>query len=314
MKVITLTANPAIDITARVDDWQRGSVNRAQNSNVTIGGKGINVAINLASTDVPVHVTGWLGDANDDIFIRRFTHEKIIDDFIRVPGNTRQNLKIVDWVRDETTDFNLRGLTIEAADQEALNDYLAQTIQPDSIVVLGGSLPLGIDDDYYARCIKTFRDRCHLMVVDASGTAMDKVMASEILPHIIKPNIHELRAVTGKALTTDTQIVEEARQWIAKGLSLMVVSMGGDGAWFINEQQAVKTNPLKIKVASSVGAGDAMVAGTIRGIIDHLPLTEIARLATAYSAANIERIESGLPSQKRLQALFEQVTTEIVAF
>ncbi len=307
MNIITVTPNPAIDLTARVADWQRGSVNRGQSVVTTIGGKALNVAINLAQSGFPVEATGWLGSDNDELFKQRFAKENVKDTFIRVAGETRQNLKVVDTTTQETTDFNMPSFDVDDKAIGKLSDYLATSVQSSSILVFGGSLPKTIGVNYYADNVKAYRDKCQSVVVDTSGKALSAVLQAEILPSMIKPNIHELRQATGKALITDKEIIAEARQWIAKGVELLVISMGSEGAWFVTADKAVKAQPLSVKVASTVGAGDAMVAGTIRGMIEQLDLADIAKMGTAYSAANIENVATGLPSQSRLQQFISQV-------
>ncbi len=314
MKIITVTPNPAIDVTLGVADWQRGRVNRGQSVVNTIGGKALNVAINLAQSGLPVEATGWLGGENDELFVQRFAKDNITDTFIRVAGKTRQNIKVVDTTTQETTDFNMPSFSVDDKAIGELSDYLSASVNSSSILVFGGSVPSGVGVDYYMNNIKNYRDKCQSIVVDTSGDALLSVLQAETLPSMIKPNIHELRQVTGKALTTDKDIIEEARQWIAKGIELLVVSMGSKGAWFVTADKAVKALPLSVKVASTVGAGDAMVAGTVRGMVEQLDLADIAKMGTGYSAVNIENVATGLSSQTRLEEFMSQVIVEQFAF
>lgn len=307
MKIITVTANPALDITAHIDDWRRGVINRGQSSSINTGGKGINVSINLAHCGLEVYATGWLGRDNDAPFRRTFMRERINDDFIRVEGETRRNIKIVDRIRNENTDFNMPGVHINSSHREALEAYLEAQIDEWTVLIFGGSLPPGINKNYYAYMVEKYRDKCHYLVVDTRGKAFSEVLQADRLPDMIKPNIKELREVTGKALDSDDSIVNEAKAWITRGINMMVVSMGSDGAWFVTKEAAVKALPLPVDVATTVGAGDAMVAGVVRGIIIGRELPDIARTATAYSAANIEHIGAGLPSKARLEYLKSQV-------
>lgn len=307
MKIITVTANPALDITAHANDWTRGVVNRGQSSSINAGGKGINVSINLAHSGLEVYATGWLGRDNDAPFRRTFMRERINDDFIRVDGETRLNIKIADQNRDENTNFNMPGVRIDHSHREALEAYLEAQVDEWTVLIFGGSLPPGISNNYYAQMVEKYRDKCHFLVVDTRGQAFAEVLQADRLPDMIKPNINELRKVTGKALDCDKAIVNEAKAWLARGINMVVVSMGGDGAWFVTEQAAVKALPLPVDVATTVGAGDAMVAGVVRGIVVGRELADIARTATAYSAANIEHVGAGLPSKARLELLKSQV-------
>ena len=86
-------------------------------------------------------------------------------------------------------------------------------------------------------------------------------------------------------------------------MKIVVVSMGGQGAWFITKNEAVHAKPPRVRVTSTVGAGDAMVAGTIRGLLLKRDMAEMARTATAYSASNIEHVGTFLPSQQRIEQL-----------
>lgn len=310
MKIITVTPNPALDITAHVDGWQRGVLNRGQSLVVNAGGKGINVAINLAHSGLEVHATGWLGRDNDSAFSQTFSHERINDAFIRIDGETRQNLKIVDSRLGENTDFNMPGTAVNATAIQALDDYLSAQVDEWTVVAFGGSLPPGVPLDYYAKMVKRFRDKCHFLAVDVGGRALSEVLQADWLPDMVKPNIHELRDVTGKALTTDAEIVAEAQAWIARGIKMFIVSLGRQGAWFVTQEAALKALPLQVNAATTVGAGDAMVAGALRGIVIGRDLADIAKSATAYSAANIEHVGAGLPSQPRLESLKSQVIIE----
>ncbi len=299
MKIITVTANPALDITAYVDNWTRGVVNRGNSVSVAAGGKGINVAINLAHSGLEVYATGWLGRDNDAVFRRSFVRERINDDFIRIEGETRRNIKIVDDSCDENTNLNMRGEKVTSADKKALEDYLEVAVDEWTILVFGGSLPPGISSSYYADMVKKFSGKCHLLAVDTDGEPLKEVLQGDWLPDLIKPNIKELREATGKALETDAEILEEA---------------GEDGAWFVTKDKAVKAKPLAIDVVSVVGAGDAMLAGVIHDIVIGKSLEDIAVTATAYSAGNIEHIGMGLPSKARLETLKSQVNLDMVEF
>jgi fructose-1-phosphate kinase PfkB-like protein len=111
-RIATVSLNPAIDQTALVPNFTAGSVNRVEREQSDAGGKGVNVASFLAHFGFPVVVTGLLGDANLEPFVRLFAEKGIIDSFVRVPGLTRVNVKIVDEVQDRVTDINFPGLRV----------------------------------------------------------------------------------------------------------------------------------------------------------------------------------------------------------
>lgn len=307
MKVITVTANPALDVTIHASHWQRSVVNRGQTLDVNPGGKGLNVAINLNDAGIDAVVTGWMGEENDHHFTRVFAKHNVRDDFVRFAGEVRTCIKIVDDSNGETTDINMPGYEVPKHAQEALAEYLEKEVKEDTVLMFGGSLPKGIARDFYAQMVEKYRQVCQWVVVDTSGEALQEVMKAKVLPHMIKPNIHELREFCGKDLQTHTEILQQAREFINNGVEMVVVSMGRKGAWFVTKDQALHAQPPKIKVVSTVGAGDAMVAGVIRGVLLNRELDDIARRSTAYSVANIMHMGSYLPDEQQLDELKAQV-------
>src|SRR6202035_2594459 len=111
MKIATVTLNPAIDQTVRVDNFQPNRVNRAQTLTFDASGKGVNVASFLADYGYDTAVTGYLGQENVTLFEQFFASKGIDDCFVRVPGDTRVNVKVVDEVNQQTTDINTPGQT-----------------------------------------------------------------------------------------------------------------------------------------------------------------------------------------------------------
>lgn len=303
--VITVTANPALDLTINAKGWQRGVVNRGESMTVTPGGKGVSVAINLVEAGVDALVTGWMGEGNDIHFTREFRMIGLRDEFIRIPGDIRRNVKIID--EGETTDFNLPGEIVPADRREALIDFLDENVPKSSILVMGGSLPPSIDKNFYAEMVKRYIGQCDYIVVDTSDKALAETMKADILPDIIKPNIHELQTLIGRTLDSDAEILAAAREFLARGMKMVVVSMGEKGAWFVTPDETVHAAPPKVKVASTVGAGDAMVAGVVRGILNNRSLEDIARTATAFSAGNIMVTGVQLPPREKIEELKSRV-------
>lgn len=307
MKVITVTMNPALDYTMHVDSWERGVVNRSDRMDFACGGKGLKVAVNLNIAGIEASATGYLGALNDQRFVELFKEKHVQDDFIRVPQKeTRRNIKIVD--KDgETTDVNLVGMEISDQLLQQLIDLIDKQIDQAEVLMFGGSLPPNVAKDFYGQMMKRYKPKNKFLVVDTSGAALTEMARAEVLPDFIKPNIHELREMTGKALNSDADIIAEARKFIARGMRLVVISMGEDGAWFVTKDEALHASPPRVKIASTVGAGDAMVAGVIRGVLLGRGLEDIAKTATAFGASNVENKSSFISTRERIDVLRERV-------
>jgi 1-phosphofructokinase len=306
VKVVTVTLNPALDQTVELDRLERGKVHRARSVRLAPGGKGINVASCLADWGQRVTVTGLLGRDNSAVFESMFAARGIEDRFVRADGLTRTNIKLIDEA--ETTDVNLPGLPATAAALDAVKRRVCEHVEPGSLVVLSGSLPPGCPDDHYAAQIAAFTELGARVLLDASGAALTTALAARPLPFCIKPNRHELAAWAGAPLAGLREIAATARMLHARGVALVVVSMGEDGALFVSDEGTRLATLRVAQTSSTVGAGDAMVAGIVAALVDGADLTQIARLSTAFAVAKLQSRGLGLPEPPAIRALAENVT------
>jgi 1-phosphofructokinase len=306
--IVTVALNASIDQTVSIPNFIAGEVNRVAWEQSDAGGKAVNVASFLADFNHAVAVTGILGSDNQELFLHLFAEKNLIDRFVRVPGHTRVNIKVVDEARREVTDINFPGLTVE---REALDDVLRtlDTLAEDSaeVFVLSGSLPAGVAPTIYRDITTRLKARGRKIVVDTSGEAL--AHAIEAAPDMIKPNIDELAALVGHALDSEAAIVAAARALRKRGIDRVVVSMGDRGAIFVTADAAVYAAPPPVQIRSTVGAGDAMVAGTIHATLQNLDVEGCARLATAFSVGALGEIGPRLPPRDVIAAFAQRVTT-----
>lgn len=292
-RAVTVTLNPAIDQTVRLVRLQPGHVHRARSSRDDAGGKGVNVAACLADWGVPTTALGVLGDGNDGVFSALFAERSIADGCLRIPGHTRTNIKLVEEASGETTDINLPGLSLCDADLDAVSGRLATLLQPGLPVVLSGSLPAGLPADAWAQLQAQAGAAGARVLLDTSGDALVAALsgAQGALPYAVKPNRHELEAWTGTSLPDRSALLAAGQALVERGVALVAISMGIDGALFIDRSGALVARPPRLAQGSTVGAGDAMVAGIAAALLEpSLDLAGGARLATAFS---MSRLESG---------------------
>ena len=268
------------------------------------GGKGVNVASALADHGHGVAVTGFLGRSNAGAFEELFSQKKIADHFVRIAGQTRIGIKITDPVRAETTDINFPGPAPTSEELSMLRWQIA-TLEAEWFVV-AGSLPPGVDPKIYRDIIAGLRQSGRKVLLDTSGEPFS--LALEARPTVVKPNIHEFEAFVGHPLSNEQEVVAAARILIDRGIELVVISMGKEGACFVTANESVMARPPEIEVKSTVGAGDAMVAGILSGQLEKLSLGECARLATAFSIDSLGRLESGLSSRSAIESAMQKVT------
>lgn len=304
-RIVTVTINAAIDQTVSIPNFAAGTVNRVQTSQMDPGGKGVNVASFLADFGQPVTATGFLGADNDSIFRRMFERKGIEDRFVRIPGQTRIGVKVSDEVLHQTTDINFPGETPGQVDISHLFELLAELATTHEWFVLSGSIPRGVSTGIYAEMVRALAGK--KVLLDTSGEGFRQAVPAG--PWLIKPNVDELSEYAGKSLDSPTAILEQARTIMSRhNIHSVVISMGKEGAIFVESDETIWAVPPPTLVKSTVGAGDAMVAGIVAGKILGLPLAECARLATAFSVTAISHIGSGLHSIEAVQSARERVT------
>ena len=294
---VTVTLNPAIDRTVTIPNFTAGAVNRVEAVRSNPGGKGVNVAASLADAGQAVAVTGFLGRENPASFEALFADMGIADHFVRIAGQTRVGIKVSDPVLNQTTDINFPGATATTPDLDALRKKIGELDA--GCFVLAGSLPPGVEATIYRDLIIELRARGRRVVLDASGEALHQGL--EAKPHLFKPNIYELGELLGESLSGEDAVIKAARQLIARGLETVVVSMGKDGACFVTANEAVIARPPDVEVRSTVGAGDAMVAGIIAAQARRLSLADCARLDLALHRC--ERAADAVPDTGSLELL-----------
>lgn len=299
MTIATVTLNPAIDQTVTLDELRRGHVQRASSVRFNAGGKGVNVASCLADWGLPVAATGLLGADNAGSFETLMRAKTIEDRFLRVEGATRTNIKLVD--REETTDVNLPGFVAQPADLAAADEEAIALAARCSLLVVAGSLPDGAPADHYAELLSRLAATGKPVILDASGAALKHALAAR--PHAIKPNMAELAELTGEACDSAADAARLARRLQASGIALVVVSMGADGALFCSGAGLIRARLPAVSGGSTVGAGDAMVAGLAAALVEGADLERTARLASAFAVGKLGLAGPNLPGRDLIEKL-----------
>ncbi len=310
-QVVTVALNPALDQTIEIAGLHVGAVNRAVRMQVDVGGKAINVASCLADFGVRAAVAGQLGRDNAALFDELFQRKQIANHCCFLDGLTRINTKLVDTISGETTDLNMPGpeLTPEAATAllDAVLARLERLAESADWIVLSGSLPPGMPVEAYAIITRRAQAAGAAVLLDTSGAPLQAALAAG--PRLLKPNQHELAELLHRPLDELNAVVAAGRELLSRAPApeWVVVSLGGEGALFLTREQSLHARPLPIAVTSTVGAGDAMVAGLVAARLEGRSLIETAQLATAFAAAKLTRLGPHLPPPEEVRALAKQV-------
>lgn len=304
-KIVTITLNPALDHTVHIPQFQTGEVNRAQQQRIDPGGKGINVAKVVRALGYPVAVTGFLGQDNSKVFNEYFQRKAIDNFFVEVTGAARVNIKIVDDHNGQVTEINFPGLISTSPDLAKLTGVIRRLANDRQYFVISGSLPQGLPDTIYGQLIEILKGQRVRVLLDSSGAALREGIKA--LPDAIKPNLEELSQLMGKSLGKENDIRKAIAELLAGGIKQVVVTLGSQGAIIADKEQTLRVRPPAVIAKSTVGAGDALVAGFVVGQTQGLSLAECARLGTAAATASVIQPGTQAGSMKEVARLLAEI-------
>jgi 1-phosphofructokinase len=288
--IVTLTLNPSVDRTVEVERLARGEVTRAIGVRVEPGGKGINVSRALATHGLSTRAVITVGGPEGEHLITLLRNTGIGIVPVRISRAIRSNIAVVE-PDGTTTKLNEPGGQLSADELAAVFSAVKSAVESADWLVLSGSLPTGMPPDIYADLIRALRGSGTRIAVDTSGPPLKAVLGAG--PDLVKPNGNELAEVTGMRLTTIGEVIEAATRLRDLGAKAVLASLGADGAVLVDDAGATHGRTRVVSPVSSVGAGDAMLAGFLAGGGHGAEaLTE----ALAWGAAAVLQPGSGMPS------------------
>ncbi|OAN17744.1 1-phosphofructokinase [Photobacterium jeanii] len=305
LKVVTVTLNPALDLTGSLSELQAGTVNLINKGSLHPAGKGVNVAKVLSDLGAEVTVTGLLGADNQEPFCQLFESLGVNDEFVRVAGASRINVKLVE-ASDRVTDINFPGVTVSEQDIARFEQKLFELAEHHQVFVIAGSLPQGLSPDQCAIWIKALNQAGKQVFFDSSKAALAAGLQAS--PWLVKPNDEELSDWAGKALTSPLELMTTAQQLAEQDITNVVVSLGKDGVMWLNHEGWLAAKPPKMEVVSTVGAGDTLVAGMCWGHLNQFNKRDTLEFATALSALAVNQVGVGVEDLERVKQIAQQVT------
>lgn len=302
-KVVTITLNPALDLTGSLQSLNQGSVSLVEKSNLHAAGKGVNVAKVLSELGADVTVTGFLGKDNPELFHQLFEQFGVRNEFVEVSGATRINVKLVE-ATGEVSDINFPGVQVSEEEIKRFEQTLFSLAETHDYFVIADSLPGGVTPEMCAAWIEKLNQLGKKVFFDSSKAALKAGIAAK--PWLIKPNDEELSDFVGEKLETPEQCKVAAESLGEQGIQNVVVSMGAEGVMWLNQGEWLQSQPPRMHVVSTVGAGDTLVAGLCWGQMQRMPKTELIGFATALSALAVSQVGVGVSSQQQLQQIQQE--------
>ncbi|WP_339007803.1 1-phosphofructokinase [Fusobacterium animalis] len=279
--IYSVTLNPSIDFIVRVKDFQLGETNRAYEDNFFAGGKGIMVSKLLKNVKTDCVNLGFLGGFTGTFIEQNLKKLNILSDFVNVNENTRVNVKL----KTETeTEINCQGPKISDSEKKEFLDKIRK-IKSDDFVILSGSVPSNLGNDFYITIIEILNKNGVKFTLDSSGETFSKSLKYK--PFLIKPNKDELKEYARREFKNNQEIVNYVRENLVDKAEYVIISLGGEGALYIDKKFSLFAYPLRVKdnVVNTVGAGDSVVAGFVNYMLKHNDVERAFRFAVACGTA-----------------------------
>lgn len=311
--IITVTLNPAIDKSLSVPSLRLGRRHRTVELRTLAGGKGVNVARLLKTLDVPVIATGFAGGPTGTQIVEQLTRDQVVNDFVQIREESRTNTVLLDPTTGEETEINEQGPAVDASELALFRDKLLYLARGAAIVVIAGSLPRGVQPDFYATLVRELRKLGAMTVVDAEGDALRQAVRAE--PGLVTPNVHEAEELIGQEFADDDDRAGAVREIVELGAREALMT-APDGCWaqiFVDGvPQLYRATIEPREPVAKVGSGDAFLAGYLAARYNGTPAAECLRFAVACGAESTERLGAGLLDPRAAERLRNEV--ELTSF
>lgn len=277
--IYTLTLNPSIDYIMPIEDINLGATNYTKGEYMFPGGKGINVSRVLNQLDVQNKALGFIGGHIGKFIEEWLKNEGADYEFIPVDGQTRINVKLKGA---EETEINGIGPNISEADSQQLKDQISELTSED-LLLISGSKNKGLSETFYHEIIEICDENQVSFVIDTNSKEL--LEALKFNPYLVKPNQAELGDLFDESIESQEDAVYYGKKLQDAGAQNVIVSLGGDGAIFIDGDKTYIADSLKGSAINTVGAGDSMIAGFMAGIDKGLSKLEAFKLSVQSGSA-----------------------------
>ncbi|HEX5761910.1 MAG TPA: 1-phosphofructokinase family hexose kinase [Solirubrobacterales bacterium] len=306
--ILTVTLNAAIDRTVAVPNFHLGHRHRAVESRTVAGGKGINVARALRLLGRPVVATGFAGGPTGNRVLEELRNESIPKDLTWIAGETRINLAVVDPTSGEQTEINERGPAVSPEEVERFVERLRYLAAGAKMCVLAGTLPPGAGDELYARLIEELRDCGVASILDSEGEPMRAGLRAGV--SVVTPNEREAEELVGQEFADGDDLAHGLSELLRLGAGEAIITRPdgcvaavGDGS----ERRLLEARIRALEPVSTVGSGDAFLAGYVAARYDGRPADQCLAYAVACGAESTQHFGAGTVDRSQVERLLGEV-------
>ncbi|MFB1052112.1 1-phosphofructokinase [Paraliobacillus sp. JSM ZJ581] len=306
--ILTVTLNPAVDISYSLNEFNLDTVNRVNQVAKTAGGKGINVSRVLRQLDEKVMATGYLGGALGEFISNKITNMGIENKFVTIDQETRNCIAILH--DGQQTEILESGPVIH---EQEVNKFLAvfeEYVQAADVVTISGSLPKGLNYDFYLELMSKAEKHNTPVLLDTNGKILQQMLADGAKPFLIKPNQEELAEIVNEEVVNRHQIIDLLRSDMFKPIPWVVTTLGADGAVIKKDQALYYAEIPKIDTVNPVGSGDSVVAGFAAGLRRNLETEARIKFGLSMGVLNAMEEKTGSINPDHIHLIMSQITLE----
>lgn len=306
-QVVTVTINPALDVSTTVERLEPRKKLRGQKIQRDPGGGGINVARAIYKLGGVAHAVFARGGAVGRQLEELLADEGVPQTAIPIREQTRQSFTAYEQTNGLEYRFVMPGPELQESEWRALIE--STVARAAEFLVLSGSLPQGVPDDFYGVLIEQLQQRDTKVVLDTSGVALRAGLEAGVF--LAKPNLRELKQIAGTSLDSQQAREAAAQKLITDGCcETVALTLGKEGALFVWREGALHVPAPPVETHSSVGAGDSFVAGLVLRLAQGAAREVAFRFAVAAGTAALLTSGTALCCREDAERLYQRLCSK----
>lgn len=304
--ILTLTVNPALDKSTRIEQINPDQKLRCQAPRYEPGGGGINVSRAIARLGGQSLAVYTCGGPIGEMFCDLLKAEQIEHQTISIANHTRVSFTALEKSSNQQYRFIMPGPELSEQEWQTCLKTIQERAESPAYVVASGSLPPGVPADFYGQLAQTAKSNGYQLIVDTSGDALRAAAGSGV--YLLKPNMRELKHLSGSVIDSEEQQEQAVRLLIEKGQAqVVVVSMGAAGALLATAHGFERIRAPTVNIQSKIGAGDSMVAGIVLALARGKSVPEAVRFGIAAGASAVSTPGTELCRRDETEKLYQQI-------
>ena len=304
--ILTVCLNPCTDVTIEVDSLNIGKINHVKNKTLSFTGAALNVAIGVARLKGKSHATGFMYNENGSLFEQALDREGVPSVFVWNKGRVRENYKFIDN-KSMLTEVNDVGENISENKQSELIDLVANLSKTSDVMVISGSLPQGVESDYYRKLFSVAAPNT-LKIADTEGAKLLAALQTDL--DLVKPNQDELESTLKMQFTSRDDLLKGCYSLLDKGAKRVLLSLGKRGAIITDGTKNYYCKSINVAINSTVGAGDGMVAAAAMMLEQGVSTEEMLRAGVAAGTATVTTFGKISFTKEKYDEIYANLTIE----